>query len=154
MPADPAAAPVDSSQLRLEFPAAPAAVRIALDRFLAALPVADLPPNLRANAEIVLAEVLNNIVEHAYAGGGGSIELAIRADATGLHCLVCDHGNAMPGGFAPYGDLPDSLGEDLPEGGFGWHLIRSLARDICYRRDMGVNRLSFRLPTEQSGNMC
>ena len=33
----------------------------------------------------------------------------------------------------------------LPEGGFGWLIIRRLAHDVRYLRQSGVNELSFRL---------
>ena len=31
----------------------------------------------------------------------------------------------------------------LPEGGFGWALIRDMTRDLTYRRQGRMNRLSF-----------
>jgi serine/threonine-protein kinase RsbW len=40
----------------------------------------------------------------------------------------------------------------LPEGGFGWFLIRTLSRDLDYRREGGRNLLSFRLDTHQMMN--
>ena len=43
--------------------------------------------------------------------------------------------------------------EDLPEGGFGWHVIRTLSKDLHYRRENGRNQLSFRLDTTQSGEL-
>ena len=55
----------------------------------------------------------------------------------------------MPGGRPPAGRLPDGADcalVDLPEGGFGWHLIRTLTRDLAYVRSGGCNRLSFLLP--------
>ena len=40
----------------------------------------------------------------------------------------------------------EALGEqDLPEGGFGWFLIRELTHDLTYRRDGSRNHLSFRM---------
>jgi serine/threonine-protein kinase RsbW len=39
---------------------------------------------------------------------------------------------------------------NLPEGGFGWFLIRALSRDLDYRRVGGRNLLSFRLNTQQA----
>jgi serine/threonine-protein kinase RsbW len=59
---------------------------------------------------------------------------------------VLDHGAELPGHILPSGTLAD-LGQhsDLPEGGFGWHMIRALAKDVEYRRQNGCNQLSFRL---------
>ena len=34
---------------------------------------------------------------------------------------------------------------DMPEGGFGWLIIRQLAHDVRYARHEGVNQLSFRI---------
>ena len=68
-----------------------------------------------------------------------------------LLCLISDTGLPMPEGQLPAGVLAP-LGDfaDLPEGGFGWHLIRSLSKDLSYRREGGRNLLSFRLDTQQS----
>lgn len=99
----------------------------------------------RTTAQIVLAEVLNNIVEHAYAGQGGRIDLTLSTGADGLRCVVTDCGEPMPSGRLPKGRSPRP--GDLPQGGFGWFLIRSLARDLRYSREGGRNELSFRLPS-------
>ena len=96
--------------------------------------------------ELVLAEVLNNVVEHAYAGGHGKIELTIQLTSTDLSCAIVDEGDPMPDGTLPAGDLDAAFATDgLPEGGFGWHLIRSLSQDLRYDRYKGRNHLSFRL---------
>jgi serine/threonine-protein kinase RsbW len=97
-------------------------------------------------AELVLAEVLNNVAEHAYGDAGGKVEVSLQHAADGLRCLIVDEGRAMPGGQLPVGRLPSGLDvvlADLPEGGFGWHLIRSLSTNLTYARVEGQNRLSF-----------
>ena len=53
-----------------------------------------------------------------------------------------------PGGEPPAGQAPDP--DDLPEGGFGWHLIRSLSKDLEYHREGDRNFLTFRLDMRQS----
>ncbi len=134
--------------LHLVLQASPLAVRDSLLQMLAAPPLSDLSPDARGTAEVVLAEVLNNIAEHAYPAGPGPVAVALTPVAAGTHCLVIDQGAAMPGDRLPEGRLPiaDSGLEDLPEGGFGWHLIHSLTRDLAYVRAGGCNRLSFLLP--------
>lgn len=90
--------------------------------------------------------MLNNVAEHAYAGGPGQIEVTLALCRAGLSCTVVDAGLAMPGGALPLGVLVDTADlalADLPEGGFGWHLIRSLTSDLNYARDRGHNHLSF-----------
>jgi serine/threonine-protein kinase RsbW len=128
--------------------AEPSSVRAALLRITAASPVRDLSDDQRGTVELVLAEVLNNVAEHAYAEAAGHVAVTVALVPYGLACEVVDDGVAMPGGQLPEGrlpsaDLPDS---DLPEGGFGWHLIRSLTRDLSYRRQRGTNRLGFVIP--------
>ena len=152
MPDDPgiAGAP-GTSGVRLVIPAEPMAVRQALLDLFAMAPTDHLPDDLRSTAEIVIAEVLNNIVEHAYAGTKGDIDLSIRPTCDGLWCTVIDHGAPMPGNALPVAVLPNSLAEDLPEGGFGWYLIRTLARDVRYDRKGPTNCLTFWLPATDGG---
>lgn len=99
--------------------------------------------------ELTLAEVLNNIVEHAYAGQpGGPISLTIWREPARLGCLVEDQGQAMPGLAPPDPPLAAIAGRagDLPEGGWGWALIRAMTEDLAYDRQRGINRLRFGLP--------
>lgn len=148
MPAEPPAEDV----IRIVLQSDAGSVRSALRQLLVAAPMQRLAEAERGTAEIVLAEVLNNIGEHAYARARGEIEVTIRPGPHGLACTVIDHGQSMPGSRPPAGDLPPVAAavEDLPEGGFGWHLIRILARDLSYRRIADRNELRFLLVPEQS----
>jgi serine/threonine-protein kinase RsbW len=128
----------------------PHSVRDALSRAMRVPPLADIAPDDRSAAEIVLAEILNNIAEHAYARGEGPIRLWLCHAQGRLACRVEDEGLPMPGEVLPQNCCP--LPQDLAEGGFGWHLIRSLAQDLAYERLPGVNRLCFTLSAEQSGS--
>lgn len=145
MPGDPAR-PV----VHLTIQSDAASVRAALRHLFGTRRLGLLPDAERDSAELVLAEVLNNIVEHGQSGSGGSIELTIRQTVRGLECTVVDGSVRMPGNAAPAGQPPDLTRGDLPEGGFGWHLIRLLATDLDYRRVGNQNQLSFRLLAEQS----
>ncbi len=127
----------------------PLSVRDGLRLALQSAPLSLLNPGDRSTAEIVLAEVLNNVVEHAYSGQAGPIRLWLDHEPGRLRCRIEDEGAPMPGGCLPAGRLPDTA--ELAEGGFGWHLIRSLALDLQYERAGGTNRLHFDLPAEQSG---
>lgn len=133
---------------RILIPSDPIAVRQGLKSLFESLLLRRLDDTDRGKAEIVLAEALNNIVEHAYADGTGEIELTICLNRRGLNCRIIDHGAPMPGGAMPGGVL--TAPEDFPEGGFGWHLIRTLSEDLRYARVAGRNQLTFRLATEQS----
>ncbi|WP_395543111.1 ATP-binding protein [Neotabrizicola sp. sgz301269] len=132
----------------IEMSGNPASVRDGLRRALGQTPLAALSQDDRSTAEIVLAEVLNNIAEHAYADGDGPIRLWLGWAAGRLVCRIEDEGSPMPGGMPPQGRPP--CPEELAEGGFGWHLIRSLADDLAYQRAWGINRLYFTLPAERS----
>lgn len=134
--------------LHLVFPAHTRAVRQALEQVLGALPADQIKDDLRASIELVLAEVLNNIVEHAYGPeGSGVIELEMIACEGGLWFRTLDDGAPLP--ELPPGTRPDLGGPPakLPEGGFGWFLIRDLTQGLAYRRRALRNELhlGFRL---------
>lgn len=137
--------------LRLTFVASPAGVREALACVMRAIAPLGLAPECAASTELVLAEVLNNVVEHAYSDGPGPIMLELRQADGVLACTVSDRGLPMPDGTPPSGRLAlhDVPLDDLPEGGFGWYLIRSLTRDLDYVREPMANRLMFLLPLDR-----
>ncbi len=122
------------------------AVRQALAQLLANPGLCHLRCDLRGRIEIVLAEVLNNIVEHAYADQRGDITIEVSTGPCGIGCRILDTGAAMPGLALPDGKLAAHDPQDLPEGGFGWFLIRSLTEDLRYHRRGNVNELCFRMP--------
>ncbi|MEP2530261.1 ATP-binding protein [Shimia sp.] len=98
--------------------------------------------------EIVLGEVLNNVVEHALTGRkDGRIALTCDHSEQCWSVLVRDNGMPMPDHNLPSGIAPevDLALEDLPEGGFGWSMVRMLARNIQYQRSKGWNSLSFQI---------
>ena len=131
------------ADLSLMVEAEPESVRAALQQLMRDLGPANLAEDLQGTLELILAEVLNNIVEHAYADKGGGISLHLGLHPMALWCEVSDQGAPMPDGALPAGDA--AALDDLPEGGFGWFLIRSLANDLSYRRDGETNRLCFSL---------
>jgi serine/threonine-protein kinase RsbW len=104
--------------------------------------------------EVVLAEVMNNVAEHAYAWRrDGEMVVALRKTADGLTVSVTDEGLPMPDAELPFGERLDPTVplDDIPEGGFGWLIIRQLARDVTYLRQEGVNQLSFRIVLRGGG---
>lgn len=125
------------------------AVREALSKVLDGLGPLDLDVEEAGTVELVLAEALNNIVEHAYApaAGIGPIKIRCMHCADGLHLKIRDEGITMPDGQMPLGQMAALSEEvmDLPEGGFGWFLIQDLARDVHYERIGNENALSLRL---------
>ena len=134
--------------VQLRFPASAWEVRAALEKLLEGLPLQDFPADLPGTLEIVMAEVLNNVVEHAYGDEPGMIELRVNAAPDGLRCQVIDFGRPLGDPGLPEGKLPLPGPEGPPEGGFGWFLITTLAQDISYLRVGASNCLTFLLASD------
>lgn len=135
--------------LELRFAADPFAVRAALSAVRERLG-GRMSAEQSGMLELTLAEVLNNIVEHAYADQpAGDIRLRLAKRRDGLECLIEDRGRAMPGLCLPLGRMPepDLPTEHLAEGGWGWALIRALTTDLAYERAGCLNRVTFCIPT-------
>ena len=142
-------APKPLLDVRITVTSGERAVRTALARMMQALEPLQLDIEESGTVELVLAEALNNIVEHAYPPGDtpGPISLTCVHGCSGLETTIVDSGRPMPNGRTPVGDAVnvDVDLSDLPEGGFGWFLIKDLAKDVVYRRQGSENHLSFRL---------
>ncbi|OYU20074.1 MAG: anti-sigma factor [Rhodobacteraceae bacterium PARR1] len=115
-------------------------VRLVLTRLRRASVLRGLSPESAESCELVLAEAMNNIVEHAYGGGDGSLRLTLLRGRHHVICRLLDRGRPLPGLTLPPGRLPPQ--DDSPaEGGYGWFLIHSLSQRLHYRRADGMNRL-------------
>lgn len=104
--------------------------------------------SLSENTQVVLAEVLNNIEEHGYEGAaGGKIGLELQVCDDCILVQTMDFGRAMPGLEPPAKALPasDVALDSLPEGGFGWFLIHTLAPNPRYKRRGNTNMLSMKI---------
>jgi len=131
--------------LRLIIPASEWSVRCGLQSIRYGLERLSLSDDALSNVELVIAELLNNIVEHAYKDRvDGMIEVELLFIGNSILCKVTDDGLPMPNGQIPPGQPKDLSGdlEDLPEGGFGWLLIRELTQDLHYGRHDNRNMLS------------
>lgn len=135
--------------MRLRLEASPVGVRHGLAK---AVPFLEQCRGICADtAELVLAEVLNNIVEHGGEGvqrGGVAVRLVQRCNH--VRVTVVDKGRAVPGEVMENVAMPRGKGGDLPEGGFGWALIFLGTEDLRYRRWHGHNILRFRLAARKS----
>jgi len=118
-------------------PADSASVRGLLERLEQGLD--GLPRDERDCTLLVLAEALNNVVEHGYAGGPGWIGVT---RGRGRAWRIVDA--ARP--FAA--DACAQMPEEAAEGGFGWPLIRALTEDVRLRRTRGMNVLTLRMRAE------
>lgn len=138
---------------RFLFRSRPEAVRRVIGGVMGGLTHAELDGDARDSLQLVLAEVLNNTVEHACGNRPDKvIELTVCVSGDMIQCEVTDDGLPMPGDALPSGLLPDP--DALPEGGFGWFLIRHLTSDLAYRRDAGRNRVSFSIPIARTRGAC
>ena len=127
------------------FAAQPDAARAGIVAVMADLASEGLTEDMLHRVEIVLAEAVNNVVEHAYAGrstGEVQVDCYLSPDRLTIH--VTDNGRAFPGDRLPPGRPANVDGprDTLPEGGFGWLLIRKLASHVDYRRLGTTNTLT------------
>lgn len=126
------------------------AARKALAKLLDGLAPLQLDSADADSIKMVLAEVLNNIVEHGYPNPQepGPIEVQCTLVGNGLDIALTDTGEPMPNGEPPIGNAPNTNVQfaDLPEGGFGWFLIKMFAQNITYKRTGSINTLAFHLP--------
>ena len=126
------------------------AVRDGLAQIMALIEPLHLNTDEAGTVELVLAEALNNVVEHGLANTPTLTAIEIRGShgPAGMNLTVIDCGAPMPDGTAPVAKTPDMDVEtaDLPEGGFGWYLIHTLATDVQYARVGTANHLTLQLP--------
>lgn len=97
------------------------------------------------DVQIALSEAVNNVVEHAYAGvAPGDVRIRCKLNNNQLWVNIHDAGMPLPDERLPAGKPVDLSvpTADLPEGGFGWFLIRELTTQIQYERQSGNNQLS------------
>lgn len=117
-----------------------AAVRSLLQRLEAGPALCGLSDAERECTLLVLAEALNNVVEHAYAGAPGWIGVVARP---GRAWRIVDGAAAAPAATGT-SRMPDHPAE----GGFGWPLIHALTDEVRMRRRLGKNVLTLRMRAE------
>lgn len=148
----PGAMRLPDTAIRASFDGDEASVREVLDRITDGLSRLHLPEELILSTRIVLAEVFNNIVEHAYAGhDGGGIMVWVLPEPAGISCEIRDSGTALPDGALPgetYPPIdPDAI-DTWPEGGFGWAIVRDMTDKLSYERRRDENILRLRISNE------
>lgn len=131
--------------LQICLPALAVTSRVILERLVRVLD-GRCPDGAGDAVQIVLGEMLNNIVEHGYRDDRlGAVVVRVERQGTAILLTTLDWGRAYSAGALPTGPAPEP--EALAEGGYGWFLIRTLARDISYVRRNGCNRLSLSVPS-------
>lgn len=138
--------------IRLSCESNATAVRTLLARVKSMLPGWGVDPRDATTIELVLAETLNNIAEHAFpAQDDAFVSVHLCAQSEQLFVTIHDTGEPMPDLTLPAGVLPDQdvPRNALPEGGFGWFLIKTLTTDLSYQRRRNGNHLRFAIRLSQ-----
>lgn len=139
----------DPNRLHLTVAGTNSGVRCALEELSGALKDRGCSEDTIGTVQIVLAELLNNVVEHGQLKQNQDA-ISTKLDLLGgaLVCEVRDKGCPFPGARLPCGKLRavEELERDLPEGGFGWSLIRMLTEGLEYYREDGGNCVRFMIP--------
>jgi two-component sensor histidine kinase len=82
----------------------------------------DLPSDVATPLSLVLTELLQNAVEHAFADRGGAVTVGLKRSDPGLLITVRDDGNGLPEGFSLTG------GANL-----GLQIVRTLVTEMSGR---------------------
>jgi serine/threonine-protein kinase RsbW len=124
----------------LHFPATFAEIRAVLSQLINSPITVGLTESRLRDLELVLAEALNNVAEHAYAQmPGGEVRVSVTRQTDHLVVAIRDHGVQMP---VQRPQIPAPADNDTSEGGRGWLLINALCRKVSYERLAGTNRLT------------
>ena len=106
-----------------------------------------LPDEVAFHLNLVLEELVSNVVSYGYDDGGAphAISVHLVREDSGVAVEVIDDGRPFDPLSVPEPDVEASL-EDRPVGGLGVHFLRTMMRDLHYRREHGRNHLTFRKP--------
>ncbi len=132
---------------RCMIPASEISVRTCLQSVIGEARRAGIDADTRDRLQLVLAEVLNNIVEHGGHGeAGGIIDLKLDGGPSGIEIVVRDDGRPLPRAcLENRSSVAESWADEPPEGGFGWPLILMLADEVKHQRDGNWNSLKVRV---------
>jgi serine/threonine-protein kinase RsbW len=130
---------VDTSEhtVRLTIPAKAEYVSLCRLALSGLARVRPLDEETLADLKLAITEAASNSVRHAYAAGGGVVEVVYRLAGARLEVEVVDTG----AGF----DLEplDGNGDEVSEGGLGIAIIRAVADDFELSSDGAGSRLRF-----------
>jgi anti-sigma regulatory factor (Ser/Thr protein kinase) len=167
MPTDPASAPpLAVCNLSMTLKSDPFAVRDAIGHAMQHLGHCAFPADICNTVELVLAEALNNVVEHAFAHSSGTIRLALRQSGDHLLCSISDGGMAIHGGVPRKGHSRPTtttafpprglwlVSDSQPDSGFDLHTRRksefSILPDSCETIPLGLPTLFRNQTTDDS----
>ena len=96
---------------------------------------------LTFRVSLVIDELAQNVVDYAYRGAHGDVEVAVTSRDETVAIEIVDEGKAFdPLTEAPAPDLTSPI-EDRPIGGLGVHFTLTLMDDVEYTRESGKNCL-------------
>lgn len=98
----------------------------------------------RQHLELAMEESLVNIINHAYPGTTGQVQVDCRVEADRLVVEITDEGIAFDMTAADAADLSADI-MTRRVGGLGIHLVRRLMDAVNYQRDGDRNRLQLAL---------
>jgi serine/threonine-protein kinase RsbW len=99
---------------------------------------AGLPDDRTYALDLCLVELVTNIVDHAYRGKPGEIDLELDVGGEDAVLRILDRGPAFDPLSVPPPPVPKSV-EEAQVGGYGIHLVRSSASGCRYERRDGRN---------------
>ncbi|MGH9195475.1 MAG: sensor histidine kinase, partial [Acidimicrobiia bacterium] len=108
----------------------------------------ELPPELATPLAVALVELLQNAVEHAFDGAGGTVEVAMEHTLTGTKLIVEDDGKGVP----------DKIGTSGEGGGLGLQIVKALLEELSgdFRieraTDSGGTRVTLVIPIRFIGD--
>lgn len=94
--------------------------------------------------ETCVVEAINNVIRHSYGNNTGcQVEVSIYLFLDRIRFQICDRGKPMPPETlrSEFKYDPENI-EDLPEGGMGLHVIKSVMDEVEYESKGGKNVLS------------
>jgi serine/threonine-protein kinase RsbW len=110
-----------------------------------------LDREMELDLNLALEELFTNALRHGGCLGmeeAVSVRLRALPDAVGVEFR--DHGGAFNPLLAAPPDLAVGL-KERPAGGLGLHLLRSVMRDLSYRREGNWNLVAMRRPIARGG---
>jgi anti-sigma regulatory factor (Ser/Thr protein kinase) len=110
-----------------------------------------LHPDVVADMQVALDEILSNILRHGFAGGARHrIEVRLSVDPRALVAEVEDDCPPFDPLAVPSPDLGASL-KDRQVGGLGVHFVKNLMNEVKYSRSGARNRLVLKKTLTKGG---
>jgi serine/threonine-protein kinase RsbW len=116
----------DGRTVHLSIPAMPEFITLSRLALAGLSRVRHLPEETLADLKLAITEACSNSVRHAYADGGGTIEIVYRLESDRIEIEVSDDGLGFD--HSRPASLPEEI--ELSEGGLGIAIIRSIADDL------------------------